>query len=236
MGPERRWRADMAPQRAPTGHSGTPATRDPYADVPTGPTEACNGDPTCYRILDRRTVQRRAADGSWRDEVRFSEDEFNAISTGCAGEQRGVLRSVSVADGSEGALAVVSLGAEGVLARDERGRWVKHAVLNAPPTERSALDRTVAVGVIVAGPVLPIIVWLAGRRRWPRPASGVAVAAAGWMVTVGVVGIAVMGNDTGSISPVVTTSLALAGLGVTAVAAIAVAHRPVPEASERDSR
>ncbi len=96
----------------PPGRAAGPPSDDPYVDSPTGPTEACAGD-VCYRIVDRRTVQRRSPDGTWRDEVRLSDEEFGAISTGCAGAQRGVLRSVAVAGTRGGASAVASLGAGG---------------------------------------------------------------------------------------------------------------------------
>lgn len=210
----------------PPGRRPITESRDPYVDSPSGPTEACAVDDGCYRILDRRAVQRRSPDGEWRDEVRLSDQQFRAISTGCAGAQRGVLRSIAVARGPGGDFAVVSLGADGVLSRAENGSWRRRAVLETPPPEPKAIDRWVAVGLAAAGPLLPGTLWLFGRRRWSRPAAGVVVAVAGWLVTVGAAGISAVGNSNGSIAPAVTTATALVGLGLTTLGAIAVARRP----------
>ena len=93
---------------------------------PLGPDEACAGDGTCYRLRDRRVVERREAPGrDWVEEYRLSDAEFRAIDTGCSGGQRGVLGSLAVTGGG---VAVASLGADGLLVRGADGGWARLAV------------------------------------------------------------------------------------------------------------
>lgn len=84
----RRWEGSEPPS---TGSSPT-TTGDVYDDPgPTGQQEACAPDATCWRLRDRRSIDRVAPDGTAVEEFRLTEREFSDISTGCAGGSIGFL-------------------------------------------------------------------------------------------------------------------------------------------------
>ena len=100
---------------------------DPADIEPLGPSQACAGDGTCYRLRDQRVIERRVPGGDWTEDERLDDDQFDAISTGCPPRQQGVLTSIGVADQPGGGhTAVASLGAGGVLVRGDDGAWEQH--------------------------------------------------------------------------------------------------------------
>lgn len=108
----------------PSGRRARPQTEEPFADPgATGPIEACGTSGSCYRLVDRRAIERRPPGGEWREELRITEDEFAGISTGCAGGQRGVLASVAVTENDESEHVVATFGAAGVVVRGDEGKW-----------------------------------------------------------------------------------------------------------------
>jgi hypothetical protein len=85
---------------------------------------------------------------------------------------------------AKGEGVVASLGADGVLVRQDDGQWEKRRVLGAPPITPSAIDIAAARALLVFGPGLALLLWLLGRRRWPLLWRGLAVVVAGWVVTL----------------------------------------------------
>jgi hypothetical protein len=128
-----------AASEPPPGDHPDPQRPDPYSDVePLGPTEACAGDGTCFRLRDQRVIERREPGGDWTEDERLSDDQFDAISTGCPPRQLGVLTSIGAGDRPNGGLvAVASLGADGVLVRADDGSWEQRRAVvhveNNPP-------------------------------------------------------------------------------------------------------
>jgi hypothetical protein len=113
-----------AASEPPPGDHPAPQRGNPADVEPLGPSEACAGDGTCYRLRDQRVVERRVPGGDWTEDDRLSDDQFDAISTGCPPRQQGVLTSIGVADQPGGGhTAVASLGAGGVLVRGDDGIW-----------------------------------------------------------------------------------------------------------------
>jgi hypothetical protein len=123
----------------PPGDHPQPQRADPYSDDKSlGPSSACGGDGTCYRLRDQRIIERRVPGGDWTEDERLSDDQLHVISTGCPPRQEGVLTSIGVADRPDGGhAAVASLGADGVLVRGDDGTWEPRGAVidveNNPP-------------------------------------------------------------------------------------------------------
>lgn len=183
----------------PRGASGS--TILPYEDPgPTGPSEACSPDGTCWRIRDREVIEMKAPGGAWTEQRRLSDAERSSITTGCAGSHVGLLSSIAVSDSTPGdhdTQVVASLGAGGVLVREPDGTWSRHGVLGVSSRaipKPSALDRTLFDVVIVSGPVAAVALWVLGRRRLGTPWLGVLTVIVGWLATftiMGMIGIVV---------------------------------------------
>ena len=214
------------PSDAPTGYPPPRARPDPFEDPgPAGPTKVCASDGTCWRVRDQRVIERRSPDGDWIEEFRLSEEEFSAISTGCAGGHVGVLGSIAWADRPAGPHVLVSLGAKGVLIRYTDGRWERTRVLSAPPIEASLLESAASRLVLLFGPILFIAMWLIGRRRWPSWRAGLVAVAFGWCLSFLAAGAAVVlaggiTNPERLIGPVEMFVMV-----VTSVVAVAIARR-----------
>lgn len=190
-----------------------------------GPLQACVSGGTCWRLRDQRGIESRSPGGTWVEELRLSDDAFEAISTGCANAQRGVLGSVALTDATRAPIVIVSLGAEGILRRDGDGRWERTGVLAAPPDRPTAIDDA-ALGLLLPfGAALAFALWLA-RRRLPSWRAGLAVALAGWATMIMSIGfVGVMSPRT--VDPVVVIGRpAVVGMVVTTVVAVVVARRP----------
>jgi len=215
------------PSEAPPGSPPTSQTdRDPSDEPsPAGPTEICASDGTCWRLRDQRVIERRSPGTDWIEEFRLSDDEFSAISTGCANGQVGILASIAATDGPDGPQVVASLGANGVLTRQGNGTWQQNRVLAAPPIEASRVEHVASGLFVFFGPVLAVAFWLVGRHRWPSVRSGLIVIGVGWLCSIFVSGLAAFWNE-GSIDPArVIWPVEVVGMVVTTVVAIAVARR-----------
>jgi hypothetical protein len=219
----RTWRGSEPPS---TGSSPS-TTADLYEDPgPTGQQEACNSDGTCWRLRDRRSVERIAPDGTTVEEFQLTDSQFSEISTGCAGGSIGVLASITTTEGEGDAPVVASLGADGALVRQDDGSWEQVRVLSAPPVEANRAETAASRALLLFGPVLALVVWLVGRRRWPSWRTGLAVTAAGWLAMImaaGAIGI-LAGPDTDEAR--VLCRVAVPGMILTSVVAIIVARRP----------
>jgi hypothetical protein len=218
----RSWERTERPKSAPTLE-----TADMYEDPgPIGPLAACVPDGTCWRLRDRRAIERGSLNGAWSEEVRLTDAELSNISTGCGGGSIGVLGSLGVVERGDEPQVVASLGAEGVLVRQGDSTWERVGVLSAFNRDLNGLEDITLVGAMISGPVLLLVVWLVGRRRWPSWHSGMAVAAVGWGATAAVV-IAVgmfAGQADSDISGAVLPA-GWAGITITTIASIVVARR-----------
>lgn len=206
----------------------TPSTTgDLYEDPgPTGSQKACAADGTCWRLRDRRSIERVAPGGTSVEELRLSDAEFSDISTGCTGGSIGVLTSITAADTNGEAQLVASLGADGVLVRQADGSWEQMRVLSAPPVEANRAESAASNALLLFGPVLALAVWLVGRRRWPSWRTGLLVVAAGWfamIMTAGGIGF-LAGPDT-DVTRIIGR-IAEPGIVLTTAAAIIVARQP----------
>jgi hypothetical protein len=211
---------------APPGRATTPTRRDPYGDPePRGPKEVCAANGTCYRLRDERVIERRSSSGERKMEIQLDDQEFEAISTGCANAQVGVLTSIAITKTAKGEGVVASLGADGVLVRQDDGQWEKRRVLGAPPITPSAIDIAAATALFVFGPGLALLLWLIGRRRWPLLGRGLAVVVAGWVVTLAATS-AVLLVGIGRFPRVTIPMVAVVGAALTTAAAVGTARRP----------
>lgn len=211
----------------PAGTTSTNGDEDRYEDPgPAGPLEACIADGTCWRLQDRRVVERRADNGPPTEELRLSDAEFSEIDTGCIGGSVGVLGSIAATDGDSGPQVVASLGADGVLVRQDDGTWEQVRVLSAPPVEASGLEIGALAGLLLFGPAMAVMLWLVGWHRWPSWPRGIVVVGVGWLTTLTVAGIVFVsaGPDTDPVR--ITGRVAIAGIAVTTIAAVVVARRP----------
>jgi hypothetical protein len=179
----------------------------------------------CWRLRDQRVIERKSPGTDWIEEFRLSEDDFSAISTGCANGQVGILDSIAASDGPDGSHVVASLGADGVLTRQGNGTWEQNRVLSAPPIEASRVEDVASRLFVFFGPVLAVAFWLVGRHRWPSIRSGLIVIGVGWLYSMFVGGLAAFMTE-GSIEPArVISVVEVVGMVVTTVVAIAVARR-----------
>lgn len=202
--------------RAPPGAA--PSDVELYDDTPAGPARVCGADGTCFRLRDRRVIEVTTPSGETVDEFTLTDAQFDAISTGCSGAQRGVL--TSIAPPAAGQPAMANLGAHGVVVRQRDGHWEKVAVLGAhPPSPRPpAVIGSVALAF---GPVLAVGIWLFTRGRWPSWRAAIGVALAGWMGSICFAGVAeFMAEDHDNYLG--TTVLLPAGCAITLVAVVLV--------------
>ncbi|MBX3314528.1 MAG: hypothetical protein KF906_09430 [Actinobacteria bacterium] len=205
------------------------ARRDPFEDPgQTGAQDACTSDGTCWRLRDRRVIERTDPDGTTSDEFELTEDEFHQISTGCSGAQQGVLASIAALDADGGPIAVASLGADGVLVRADDGTWSSTGVLRAPEPDVSPMRSTSSKILVVFGPALALLIWVVGRRRWPSWRQGVFAAFAGWIGT-GVVatGMAILVASPTDLANIIGR-VSLGGMVVTTIVAILLARERWP--------
>jgi hypothetical protein len=169
--------------------------------------------------------------GNWVEEFQLSDAQYRGISTGCVGGHIGILGSIAVAEGASHSTVVASYGANGVLLREDDGRWVSKRVLSAGPFGNMASGKVGFFAMLLFGPILAIAMLLFGRRRWPSWRRGLAVIGTGWLITItalGVIGF-LAGPD---INPAhLIGRAAIAGAVVTAIAATVVARRPLPSAA-----
>jgi peptidoglycan/LPS O-acetylase OafA/YrhL len=126
---------------------------------------------------------------------------------------------------AKGEGVVASLGADGVLVRQDDGQWEKRRVLGAPPITPSAIDIAAAMALFVFGPGLALLLWLIGRRRWPLLSRGLAVVVAGWVVTLAATS-AVLLVGIGRFPRVTIPMVAVVGAALTTAAAVGTARRP----------
>ena len=158
-----------------------------------GPLRDCANDGTCYELRNQRRIERTGPDGSSTTEFSLTHDAFDAASTGCVGGQRGVLGSVAVTRVLGGSTAVASLACGGVVVRQADGEWERTKVpdvhlLGAGPSPIQ-LDAE-----LVVGPVLAVVLWLVGRRRWPSWPAAVVIMIVGWLGSLAVAGIAAVSS------------------------------------------
>jgi len=185
----------------------------------------------CWRLRDQRVIERKSPGTDWIEEFHLSEDDFSAISTGCANGQVGILDSIAASDGPDGPLVVASLGADGVLTRQGNGTWEQNRVLSAPPIEASRVEDVASRLFVFFGPVLAVACWLVGRHRWSSVRSGLIVIGVGWLCSMFVGGLAAFMTE-GSIEPArVISVVEVVGMVVTTVVAIAVARRTPQKSS-----
>jgi hypothetical protein len=219
----------------PNGAGPADPSRDAGGRPRLGPPKVCGDDGTCYRLRGQRVVERRSPGGGWSEEFRLSEEEFDDVSGMCVGGDAGVLTSVAVAEGGDGFLdsgrgaddpVVASLGAGGVLVRTTDGAWQRTRVLSVPPVPATDLDRGAIWLSLVIGLMLPVGLWVVGRRRWPSWRAGLAVVAMGWAIAITATGALDFSLER-SIDPLrVTGWLALGCAAITTLVALAVARRP----------
>lgn len=151
--------------RTGTGTGGTAEVAEPSCD-----------EEACYRVVDRRRVERRAVgEDRWVVELALDDAERAAISTGCSDPQQGVLTSVVGAAGGARSTgddggAVASLGADGVAVRAADGRWSTVRVVDRPPDRLQQLLVVAGIGTalaVVGGVVLVVVLVRRARRREP---------------------------------------------------------------------
>ena len=212
---------------APTGYPSPPEERsDPFEDPgPAGPLRVCASDETCWRVRDRRVIERRSSGGDWIEEFRLSDGEFSSISTGCAGGQVGVLGSIALAEEPAGPQVIVSFGAQGVLVRETDGVWEQNRVLSAPPIQASMLESAAFRLVLLLGPILFVAIWLVGRRRWPSWRQGLLAVGLGWFLSMSAAGFAAIWAGGATDPERLLGPVAMAGMVVTSVVAVATARR-----------
>lgn len=211
----------------PPGAGSISRPRDAYEDPgPSGPLEACSSDGNCWRIRDRRSIERRLPNGGWVEEVLLTDAEYSEISTGCAGAHVGVLGSIAVVDRGADSQVVASLGADGVLVRGSEGEWTRQRVLSAPPVDASPTEATASTALLAYGPIAAIALWLLGRRRLPSWRAGLAAIGIGWFGTIMASGAIGFMAGPGTDPTRIIGRVGLAGMVVTTVAAIVVARRP----------
>lgn len=174
----------IARAQAGVGPDGVASTAPTSATPPVGGrAEPSCDDVACYRIVDRRRIE-RAPVGSerWVGELGLDDDEFADISTGCSDPQKGVLTSVAAVGGTGGRGAVASLGADGVAVRDAEGTWETVRVVDRPPDRLEQLLVVGGIGTVVAvlGLLVLVVVLVrrSRRRRPPPPAPWVGTG--GW--------------------------------------------------------
>jgi len=173
--------------KAPQPPGGVRSFRgDPYEAKAAGPLRACGSDGTCFRLRDQRVIEVTSPDGNTVEELRLSEEQLDKISTGCAGAQRGVLTSLAPPT-VPGRPAMASLGAHGVVVRQDDGHWARVDVLGAhPPAPQPPAG--LLLGLLVFGPPLALGIWAFARDRWPSWRAAVGVALGGWLATLSVAG------------------------------------------------
>ncbi len=205
-----------------------PTTRkDVYVDPGrTGTQKACSKDGTCWRLRGRRAIERVEPRGAVSTEFRLSDASFSRISTGCAGGSIGVLASIAAIGVAGKPHVVASYGADGVLVRKSDGQWTPVRVGNAPPAEPNRIESAAPTIILLFGPVLAIVVWMTGRRRWPSRLRGIGVAAAGWITTIVAAGLISLMVGPATASARVAARVALPGIVLTTVGAVVVARRP----------
>ncbi|MEX0990445.1 MAG: hypothetical protein WD206_09155 [Actinomycetota bacterium] len=207
----------------------SPRPGSPFEDPgPTGPLKACASDGTCWHLRGQRVIERGSPGGDRVEELRLSDAQFSAISTGCAGGHVGILGSVAVAEGRPGPNVVASLGADGVLTRHENGRWEATRVLSAPPIAATPIETAASWGLLVFGPILALAMWLFGRRRWPSWPRGVGVILMGWLMSFVASSALGFAAESDSDPTVAVGRVAIVGMVVTTVVAIVVARRQPP--------
>lgn len=211
---------------APPGRLASVPSEDAYEDPGSiGPAEACWGQGTCFRIVNRRVIERREPGADWSEDFRLSDGEFDDISTGCAGGQRGVLASLTTTKVNGRPSVVASLGADGVLIRVAEGRWTRRGVLDTPAPEQTSLDRAAGIGSLAFAVAAPLAVWLVGRGRWPSVRRGVVAAGVGGVLTLVCAGGAAMFIDGGGLPPGAMAPVVLTGFAVSAGTAVRFARR-----------
>ena len=219
----------------PPAAPSTPSTTgELYEDPgPTGSQAACTADGTCWRLRNRRSIERVAPDNTAVEEFLLRDADFSDITTGCAGGSIGILTSITTAELDGKARLAASLGADGVLVRHDGGSWEKVRVLSAPPVEANRAESTASTALLLFGPTLALVVWLVGRRRWPSWRTALAVTAAGWLATIMVAGAIgfLAGPDTDETR--IIGLIAVPGIIFTTAAAISVARRPARERPPR---
>lgn len=215
--------AAQGPERSPDSY------RDPG---PAGPLKACDSDGTCWRLRDQRVIERGSESAGWVEEARLTDAEFSEITTGCAGGSVGVLESIGAANGAAGREVVASLGADGALVRHGGGGWEQVEVLSAPPRQATAVEDAASTAVLFSGPVLALLLWLLGRRRWPSWRVGLVVAGVGWLATCmasAALSFALSFLAGPDSNPSTTIGrVGIAGMAITTVVSIVVARRPRP--------
>ena len=193
-----RWRpADRAPDSFALRSSvvedddGLGPSLDSYEDPgPVGPQEVCAGDGTCYRLVDRRLIERRTAGGSWATDLRVTPAERRGLAGACAGGERGILSSIALLDRDGGGHDVIaSLGAGGVLQRAADGAWVGRSVpgVTAAPSPglATAAERVVVVAMTPLWIAAMAVVFTVGRRRrWRSLTAALSLMAGGWLLAV----------------------------------------------------
>lgn len=153
-----------------------------------GPTESCT-DQVCFRIANRRVIERTSDGQSPVAVFELTDAQFADISTGCRVPQRGVLTSISATGTADGAGAVASLGAEGVVVIWADGEAMRVPVLDARPPDPPP-SRALVLVELAFGPVLAALIWLTRRNRWPSWRAAVLVAIIGWLASASITGAA----------------------------------------------
>ena len=220
------WQGSDPPSDAPPTPT-TERSEDP------GPSEGCV-DGSCWRLRDRRVIERNDGDGDAVEELRLTDAEFFDISTGCSGGSIGVLGSIAATTSADGdPVVVASSGADGVLVRQPDASWVQVRVLSAPPVDASRAESVAARSLLLFGPVLALFVWAVGRRRWPAWRDGVATALVGWVAGLMVAGAITFlsGSDTDPVR--IVGRIAVPCIVLTTAAALVRVRRPPSPAPPR---
>ena len=195
---------------------------DPFETKPAGPLRACAADGTCFRLRDQRIIEVTTPTGDTIDEFTLTEAQLEAISTGCANAQHGVLTSVA-ASTTTGRPAMASLGADGVVVRDTDGHWSRFGVLGAHRPSPGP-SPAFGYGAVAFGPVLALGVLLLMRHRWPSWPAAIGVALGGWFgsIFLGAMTDTLSGPDNNYDVMVVMP----AGFVITLVATVLVGRNP----------
>jgi quinol monooxygenase YgiN len=148
-------------QPQPASASALPAAPDEYGQrEPVGPTEACVSNDDCFRLVERRRIERQSTDVAPTTVFSLTDAEYQAIGGGCTNNDLGVLSSVVVVRGN----VIATLGADGVVVGTPDGRWTRINItrFGIPTPPSGALAASTVFGPLAAIPIALIF-----RRRFP---------------------------------------------------------------------
>jgi quinol monooxygenase YgiN len=148
-------------QLRPASASALPEATDMYGPrEPLGPTEACLSLDDCFRLVDRRRIERQSTIAQSMTVFSLTDAEYQAFRVGCTNSDLGALSSIVAVQGN----VIATLGADGVVVGTPDGRWTRINITRfGIPTPPS---RALVVSTVF-GPLAAIPIALIFRRRFP---------------------------------------------------------------------